>query len=281
MLIQASETYKPPTREAYLAKKADILAHYDHAKELRIGDKLVCKQCKDEKTLDMPERNFFTRCCCRCEAEAWEKQKRSLERPVSVKSPVKGLPTSFSGAAFRSLDFTGASARYIETADRCERFVTNFDVVRRKGRGLWLYGGVGTGKTFLSACIVHGLEQARYRVIYALVRDVAEAVRASYKSSTVSAGQVLSALERCDCLVLDRMDDLTAGSRVAESFAARTVCDLIRTRYENAMPTVFVSRHPLKEFCAGGVEDDVIDMIAARSTELLLDGRNRRIEPRA
>lgn len=278
MLIMASETYKPPTREAYLAKRANILAHYDHRTEMRIGDTIICKRCKEEKIADFPDRNFVTKCKCRCEIEAWERQKRALERPVQVKSPVKGLPSSFTGAVFRSLDFTGASGEYVEIADRCERYVTNFDAVRRKGRGIWLYGGAGTGKTFLAACIVHGLEQARYRVIYALVRDVAEAVRASYKSSTVSAGQVLSALERCDCLILDRMDDLTAGSRVAESFAARTVCDLIRTRYENAMPTVFLSRHSLNEFCAGGVEDDVVDMIAGRSTQLRLDGRNRRLE---
>lgn len=278
MLIMASETYKLPTREGYLAKKADILAHYDRRTEMRLGDMIICKQCKEEKIADFPERNFVTRCSCRCEVEAWERSRKALDRPVTVKSPVKGVPVSFAHAAFRSLDFSGASATYIETADRCERFVANFDVVRRKGRGLWLYGGAGTGKTHLAACIVHGMEQSRYRVLYALVRDVAEAVRASYKSTAVSAGEVLHPLERCDCLVLDRMDDLEAGKRVSETFAARTVCDLIRTRYENTLPTVFVSRNSVREFCSGGLEDDVIDMIAGRSTELFLDGKNRRIE---
>lgn len=278
MLTLASETYKPLSREAYLAKKADILASYDKKTEMRIGDTIICNRCKGEKIADFPERNFVTRCSCRCEVEEWERSRNAIERSVTVKSPVKGLPVSFAHAVFRSLDFTGASATYIETADRCERFVTNFDVVRRKGRGIWLYGGAGTGKTHLAACIVHGLEQSHIRVLYALVRDVAEAVRASYKSNAVSAGEVLRPLEHCDCLVLDRMDDLEAGKRVSETFAARTVCDLIRTRYENTLPTVFVSRNSVRDFCAGGLEDDVIDMICGRSAELFLDGKNRRIE---
>ena len=48
----------------------------------------------------------------------------------------------------------GADPRIMRAA---KNYVGNFTQLREQGKGLLLYGGVGTGKTFAAACIANAL----------------------------------------------------------------------------------------------------------------------------
>ena len=279
MLEQASsKSLFRLTQDAYSAKKKAYLASYDRKTEMLVGGVIVCKFCHEPKLADFPERPFIIRCKCSCEIRAWEKSRRGNDQPRQTESPVAGLPAEFRTALFSTLDLRAATDTQVETAERCEAFVQNFSRVWDLGRGIWLYGNRGAGKTYLGACILHGLEKVGRTPIYAAVEDVTAAVTASYKNAGMSAAQVIAALAGCECLILDRMDDLVASKRASERESTRAICRLIRMRYENRRPTVYIARKPISEYFGSGLDEDVLDMLRGRSVELNYSGKNRRLE---
>ena len=96
-------------------------------------------------------------CICKCRAAelAAEEQRRQQEKlQEQIKRQRRaGFPESDMQHWTFSAD-DGADPRIMRAA---KRYVDNFAGFKEQGKGLLLYGGVGTGKTFAAACIVNAL----------------------------------------------------------------------------------------------------------------------------
>ena len=271
----------------YERKKEMLLTTYDRQKEFVVGGTVLCKVCREPRLFDDPERRFISRCACGClaaenrrNAELTARKERAA-RFKSVQNSLSDLGQSYERASFRSLDLSSADEAYIRAAERCEKFCLNFAAVRSSGRGIWLYGDTGVGKTHLAACIHHLLEKENRTSVYTSAGRILEEIRASYnKAATVTERSISDALCEADVLIVDNVDQVARRSAEAWDFAVRKLSEIITARFSELKPTVLLSRFSIAGFAGKKFfPDDVMDRIAARQVEIRLIGENRFRQP--
>lgn len=120
---------------------------------------LYCGKCHTPKEF---RGNFLgmvkvVPCLCRCRVDelAAEEQQRKAEKQrerIMLNRRASFLESDMQHWNFAADD--GADQRIMRAA---KSYVANFTQFREQGKGLLMYGGVGTGKTFAAACIANAL----------------------------------------------------------------------------------------------------------------------------
>lgn len=99
---------------------------------------------------------------------------------------------------------------------------------------LTLCGSAGTGKTHLAAAAANVRLMAGDRVCFAVVPDLLDALRASYREDAEAAfGDVFQSLKQADLLVLDDL-----GAQAATEWAREKLYQLCATRHLRGAPTL-------------------------------------------
>lgn len=127
--------------------------------------------------------------------------------------------------------YLGASVSRPESV----RFVESFDV--GVGAGLYYLGGVGAGKTSEASAVAKSFVWAGYSVAFSTTLAMLDAIRGSYDAK---GGAGISRFAEADLLVLDDL-----GKENANSWALTTLFQVLNSRYENLLPTIFTSQYPL------------------------------------
>ncbi len=107
----------------------------------------------------------------------------------------------------------------------------------------WLVfrGGYGCGKTHLAAAIANVAEQAGQRVVFAIVPDLLDHLRATFAPSSDIAYDALFEKVRESALLV--LDDF--GAENSTAWATEKLFQLINYRYNYRMPTVITTNHRL------------------------------------
>lgn len=107
-------------------------------------------------------------------------------------------------------------------------FVRELDGRLEQGRGLWLFGDVGTGKTTLAMLVAKAaLEQGRSVAIYSLPRLLNEVRRTYDEGSDSSYVELLDRLAEVDLL---HVDDL--GAEKSSPWVLEQLYAIVNARYE-------------------------------------------------
>ncbi|MBA2637108.1 MAG: ATP-binding protein [Solirubrobacterales bacterium] len=107
-------------------------------------------------------------------------------------------------------------------------WLRSLDAQLEAGRGLWLYGDVGTGKTTLAMLASkHALEAGRSVAIYSLPRLLAE-IRTTFDDAAQES--YVSLLDRLTAVDLLHVDDL--GAEKTSAWVLEQLYALINARYE-------------------------------------------------
>lgn len=122
------------------------------------------------------------------------------------------------------------------------------EVVTRKSTGLYIYGGVGTGKTYMIFAMVNRLKQMIGESPYRLAETVQvwntteliSRIRETFdRPSDVFVPELL---EYKGILVLDDV-----GSEKPSEWVTEQLYRIINRRYEEALPTVYTSNLTIEE----------------------------------
>ena len=107
----------------------------------------------------------------------------------------------------------------------------------------WLVfrGGYGCGKTHLAAAIANVAEQSGQRVVFAIVPDLLDHLRATFApNSDVAYDALFEKVRESALLVLDDF-----GAENSTAWATEKLFQLINYRYNYRMPTVITTNHRL------------------------------------
>ena len=130
-------------------------------------------------------------------------------------------------------------------------------------RGLYLYGGTGSGKTLLSCALLNELMRFyRVPVRYAKIsRDILGRLRASFNPNSEFYGEgrrIEQQLASVPALVIDDF-----GVHKETEWVNQVLYDLIDARYENNLLTVLTSNEPMdswKEISGGRIYSRLREM---------------------
>lgn len=200
---------------------------------------LYCGKCDTPKEV-MAEafgKPIVIPCLCVCEAKKRDEREAELKRQKELGKILNLRKLGFSEDEMQNWTFDkddGSNPKTIETA---KRYVECFGEMYQDGKGLLLFGGTGTGKTFTAACIANALID---KGVPCLMTNFARLINTI--SGTYEKQDVLDKLNRYSLLVIDDL----AAERDTE-YMSETVYNIIDARYRSGKPLIVTTNLTAEE----------------------------------
>lgn len=188
----------------------------------------TAKQCEVE--LFGQKRKPF--CICKCRKEELEEEERQRKHQEQMLRIRKLRNMGFPESEMHSWTFAMDAGGNTKITKIAMNYVENFEEMKKRGKGLLLYGGVGTGKTFISACIVNALID---RDIPCLMTNFARLVN-TISGMYDGKQQYIDNLNKFDLIVIDDL----AAERGTE-YMNEIVQNIIDCRYRAGLPTIITT----------------------------------------
>lgn len=204
------------------------------------GEILYCGKCKQprRKYREIGGVTRLTTEMCKCELEATDERRRKeeeakrMERASELRR-VSLMDEKFKASTFDTFQETQYNARALKLAKSyCDRFPE----MLKKNQGLLFYGGVGTGKTFLTACIANSVLNQCYSVIMISFSKILKNL------SPFGSQEEEMLIKRLSEVTLCIIDDL--GVESGTDTALSKMYDIIDSRYRSGKPTIFSTNVP-------------------------------------
>lgn len=193
---------------------------------------LCCGKCHTRKQTIIVLANgkqLKPRCVCKCEQERMheeEEKRKAKELEEKVKELRKmGFPDAeMSRFTFENDD---RSNEYI--SDVAKRYADNFTTMYSKHKGLLLFGTVGTGKTYIAACIANAMIDRGYTCLVTNFARLTNTINGMYDGKQ----EYIDGLDRFSLLVIDDL----ASERDTE-YMNEIVTNIIDARYRSGKPMI-------------------------------------------
>lgn len=157
--------------------------------------------------------------------------------------------------------------RYIQMA---KRYVNNWQQVKGENLGLLFWGDVGTGKSFLAACIANGLLDQGVSV---MMTNFTRILNKLSDLQVKERSQFISDFGKVDLLIIDDL-----GVERNSEFALEQVYSVVDERYKANLPLIITTNLTPKQMRS--VQDVAHARIYSRvlemCTPILLQGADRR-----
>ena len=171
---------------------------------------------------------------CRCERERQANEEQKL-REIHHRLRVAELRRNcFAYPAMYSWTFANASIQ-TERLAQCRHYVENWSTVSTQNAGLLFWGDVGTGKTYLAACIANALIEQEIPV---RMTNLAAVINHGFEDREAYIHLLCS----CPLLILDDL-----GMERDTKFGLETVYDVIDGRYLSGKPLIVTTNLTLRE----------------------------------
>lgn len=183
-----------------------------------------------------------------------------LESLISI----AGIGRRFRGKTLEN--FNGPAAKV------CATYCEDFDKNMAEGRGLYLYGPCGTGKTHLLSAIAQKLitERGLKARLYSTAELLLQ-LKATFDSKETESG-FIEDLNESQLLILDDL-----GSERFSEWAMQIFYLIINRRYENLQPTLFSSNLSLEEL-AKNFNDRIASRIVGMCEIIKIVGKDVRLK---
>jgi DNA replication protein DnaC len=186
---------------------------------------------------------------CEC-----RERRQSKARTSGVSSVI---PRRYRGVSF---DRPPVPALFAPAVDMTRSFCSTLDERLEQGRGLWLFGDTGTGKTTLAMLISKAaLEAGKTVAIYSLPKLLAR-IRRTYDSEP-GGDSYLSFFERLTSVDLLHIDDLGAEKRT--DWVIEQLYALVNERYERGRSIVVTTN-----LAAAELQEQIGERTVSRLTEI-------------
>lgn len=216
---------------------------------LQIGE--VCQHCGRElvvEKVDFPPTLrqkygkdfewYYHPCTPECEGkndqQEWELSRRDA-RVASLREK-SGLTKRLRGYTMDNfrMAVSPAAAR---ARVKVEEYLEGWEENREEGRGLYLCGGVGSGKTHLAVAVLNELiRKKRVPSLFVTVPELLDNLRETYNKPGRNLDEWMDAVQNADFLVLDDL-----GSERATEWVRERIFVIVDYRYRETLPTIFTS----------------------------------------
>jgi DNA replication protein DnaC len=200
---------------------------------------------------------------CRCR----DARKRSL-RTSGLRS---SIPRKYREVSFERAPMPSIAAAAPAQVRAVRAYVRDLDEHIKAGRGLWLYGAVGTGKTTLAMLVSKAALDAGHSVaIYSLPRLLAE-IRTTYDDA--SADTYTALLDRLAEVDLLHIDDV--GTEKTSEWVLEQLYSIINARYEEER-TVIITTNLERDDLAAQIHERTVSRLEEMCEVLPLYGADAR-----
>lgn len=192
---------------------------------------LVCGKCHTRKEIEvsLPWGKIRPYCLCECEKAKQDKEREVQEEKQRRERIQRFRDNAFPDGSLADCTFDRASDPNNKLILAMQRYVDNFRQFKDDGRGILLYGSVGTGKTFLAACTANALIDKGMPVLMTSVSYIANKLMGMFEGKN----EYIESLNTYPLLVLDDL-----GAERNTEYMNEVVYTIINARYKAKLPLV-------------------------------------------
>lgn len=226
---------------------------------MRLDDK-VCGHCGRELQAEWvefppalkekygkPGEWDYLPCTPECEEMNERREWESMRRDARVETlrERSGLSKRMKGYTFANFDkFADASA--VKAFEKVTAYTDDWEENKEAGRGLYLCGGVGAGKTHLAVAVMNELiRRKKVPSLFVTVPELLDNLRGAYNDPARNLDEWMEAVKNADLLLLDDL-----GSERPTEWVQERIFVIVNHRYLGKLPTIFTSNIGPKDLAA-------------------------------
>lgn len=234
---------------------------------------LYCGKChtKKQTRIFLLGEERTPPCLCKCRQEQREREEAEHKR-ILFEDKVKRLrQMGFPEREMQEWTFANADGSNEKLISAAQRYVDNFKEIRKNGKGLLLFGTVGTGKTFISACIANALIDRGYPVLMTNFARIANTVSGMWEGKQ----EYYDSLNDYQLLVLD---DLAAERKT--EYMSEIVFNVVDARYRAGLPLIVTTNLTSEELKhpADISYQRTFSRLLEMCVPVKVDGKDKRLE---
>lgn len=177
-------------------------------------------------------------CLCKCESDRRDREEAEQKR-IEFEKQVKELRrTGFPDEEMQNWTFANDDGANEHITGVAHKYVENFAKMREDGKGLLLYGTVGTGKTFISACIANALIDKGYPCLVTNFARIINTLSGMYDGKQA----YIDGLNRFALLVIDDL-----ATEADTEYRNEIVFNIIDARVRAGLPIIVTTNLTAEE----------------------------------
>ena len=194
---------------------------------------LYCGKCNTPKQTRVKVMDMIIspKTLCKCEIERRDQKAEAERKKAFIEKINKYRKMGFPESQMQYWTFENDDGGNEKLSNMAKRYVNHFDEFFKEGKGLLLYGGVGTGKTYIACMIANALIDKGYPV---LVTNFARVL--STLQGTFDKQEYLDSLNHFKLLVIDDL-----GVERDTGYAKELVYNIIDSRYRAGLPMIITT----------------------------------------
>lgn len=204
------------------------------AGQYRGDDGLIyCEKCHTpvQCRVTLEGKKRIMPCICKCQKEERERHEQRMKEEEQLLN-VRRLKAA--GIQERHLqDWTFAAATDTPSIQMAKRYVENWKKVKAENLGLLLWGDVGTGKSFLAACIANALLEKGIPVLMTNFSKILNQMGAMYSDERY---RYIASFNRFSLLIIDDL-----GIERNTEYALEQVYAVVDERYKAGIPLIITT----------------------------------------
>jgi len=201
---------------------------------------LYCGKCKTAKQVRL---EFFGEvktpyCLCKCEGERRDREERERKEEERRAEVMRMRSYGFPQAEMKAWTFENDDRNNEKITNIALNYVEHFEEMKKNGKGLLFYGSVGTGKTYISACIANALIDKGYPCLVTNFARLVNTISGKFEGKQ----EYIDSLSEYALLVID---DLSAERNT--EYMNEIVWNIIDARYRSGKPLIVTTNLTAQE----------------------------------
>lgn len=230
-----------------------------------------CGTCHTRKqtAINLFDKTRIVPCICKCRADAIKAEDEARRQREHFDKVMRMRSVGFPEKAMSNWTFANDDGSNPKMSNAMRKFVENFPTFQKEGKGLLLFGTVGTGKTFLAACVANALIDMGIPCLVTNFARIANEVQGMFEGKQ----EYYDNLNRFPLLVID---DLSAERKT--EYMQEIVFNVIDARYRANLPLIVTTNLTRDELLhqAGLTYERIFSRLFEMCTPIEVSGADRR-----
>lgn len=228
---------------------------------------LHCTVChkRTQTIVEFEGEKRKVRCICDCKQKEIEAYKQAEIQAENERMRRR----CFTETNMAEWTFANDDGKNPKISNAMKRYSDDFRDFKAEGRGLLLYGSVGTGKTYCAACIANALIDMGYSVLMTNFARLTNEIQGRFDDKN----EYIDSINRYSLLIIDDL-----GAERKSEYMQETVFNIIDSRYRSGLPFIITTNLSAEEIKKNGDigYSRIYDRILERCFPIEVKGESRR-----